>query len=181
MAFLAALGLGQCTRPATDVGEPSPAITAPARGEPLAASGRVVVTCEPVQAVFTVDQPIALRLRIHNHQTHPIEFHGFGGEPTGWNAETASVALLDIQRDGAPHSLYRERPAVDPPRGVAGPSRRVIAPDEEWVLTVDARKWTIDGGWRPGAYRLTARIDGLRLNERTTASVTSEPVEFRVQ
>jgi hypothetical protein len=122
--------------------------------------------------------PIPLAVRIANGLEGDIEFHGYGVEPTEWNGETVNVRLVDIYRDGGEPNLYLKSPAVEPPLKIAAMSRTVIEPGRTLTVSTHARKWAIRGGWTPGRYRVTVRVDGLRIDDFTTANVLSEPFEF---
>lgn len=121
-----------------------------------------------------------LRVTITNGLPGPIAFHGYGTRPTDWNAETASVSLVDVYREGTPGNLFLAAPKVEPPLKIAGRSRVTIPPGKSLTVETDARKWSIRGGWTPGRYRATVRVDHLELDEFSTASVRSEPFEFVV-
>ena len=141
----------------------------------------VLVSGEAIPAEVDTGSPIPLEIKIANGLAAAIEFNGYGVEPTGWNGETVNVRLVDVYRDGDRMNLFLRSPAVERPLKVAGISRQVIEPGRTLTIRTDVRKWEVRGGWTPGRYRVTVRIDGLRIDELTTANVMSEAFEFVIR
>lgn len=126
-------------------------------------------------------QPIPLIVTITNGLPEPIDFNGFGTEANDWNAETFSIRLVDIYRDGQPGGLFEAAPSVEPPVTINGMSRRVIPPGKSLTIKTDARKWTICGGWKKGSYRINMKVSNLRVDDYCTLAVMSDPHEFRIK
>jgi len=118
---------------------------------------------------------VLVSLIIENRSTLPIRVSGFGDTPTSWNAETAGVSLVDISRDGQQRNLYLQRPVVTPPHTISGQSSRMVPPGGIYARQIDAAKWLIADGWKPGRYQVSIRADALHLDNHTTAWVLSTP------
>ena len=138
---------------------------------------RVTAPKAPVKA----GQPTPLTLTVENGLLGPIEFHSSVTEPNDWNGETVAVELVDIYRVGDFTNRFLAKPKVDPPRTVAGPSRRVVEPGKSLDVRIDASKWTIRDGWQPGTYTVTARVRVTADGGRVQLGVLSAPAGFRVK
>lgn len=101
-------------------------------------------------------------------------------EPSDWNGETMNIGLVDIYREGTAN-LYRSRPKVDVPLQMSGMGSHEIKPGGTLTVKTDARTWELQGGWSPGHYKITIRVDHLTVDRYSTLSVMSDPVEFRVE
>ncbi|MFZ5831556.1 MAG: hypothetical protein ACOY3P_15840, partial [Planctomycetota bacterium] len=117
----------------------------------------VSVTGTVGQAVVNQGDPIPLTVTIGNGLKGPIRYSTFGLEPSDWNGETINLTLVDIYRDGKPKGLFRARPRVDVPDTISGMASYPIEAGEKLTVGTDARKWTIERGWRPGKYRVSVR------------------------
>ena len=124
--------------------------------------------------------PIPLRVSVTNGLPSSIDHHTYRTEPVEWNGETVNVSLVDIYRDGSPNQ-YLARPRVQPPLMISGMGRREIKPGATLTITTDAAKWKTRDGWKPGRYKVTVRVDNLRLDDYSTLSVLSDPVEFTIE
>ena len=134
-----------------------------------------------VPAKVKTQAEIPLTITIKNGMPGEIEFHGFGIVPMDWNGETVNLELPDIYRDGQPTNIYQSRPRAEVPRRITGMARQVIRPGQTLTIRTDARKWNITGGWIPGRYRLTVRVERLTVDAFATLSVRSEPMEFTIE
>ena len=123
--------------------------------------------------------PVAVTIR--NGLPGPLEFTTFALQPNGWNGETVHLALLDVHREGATRELVLARPTLAVPHRVSGMARHVIEPSAALEIHTDLAVWTIDGGWLPGRYEATVRVERLSTDEgRCQLSVASGPLRFEV-
>lgn len=157
----------------------TPASPSPA-DEPMPSIPVVVRAAAPKDPV-KVGQPIPVTLTVENGLPGPVEFHTYAVKPNDWNGETVAVELVDIYRVGDFTNRFLAKPKVDPPRTVAGPSRRVVEPGKSLDVRIDASKWTIRDGWQPGTYTVTARVRVTADGGRVQLGVLSAPAGFRVK
>jgi hypothetical protein len=140
----------------------------------------VVVTGKVESEVVKAGSPIALTITITNGLAAPIYHNTFSVEPREWNAETVNLELVDIYRE-KPFNLYLRRPEVRVPLVVSGMGRFEIGQGKSLVVKTDATKWELRDGWKPGRYRVTVRVNNLTVDDYSTISVLSDPVEFTVE
>lgn len=154
-------------------GRPSP-VERPSRLVP------VIVELSAPGNPYKAESPILLTITLRNQSSATISFVGWGIAPTDWNAETANIDLTDIYATKSPLNLYRARPETVPPHTLSGQSGRQIPPGGELSIAFDARKWTIEGGWRPGVYRVRANLRGLMLDDYTRAMIASDEIVLEI-
>jgi hypothetical protein len=153
--------------------------TAAAAGEKLIP---VVVTGKVEPAVVQRGAPIPLAVTIANGFKGPVTYSAFSLRPNDWNGETARLTLVDVYRDGNPQGLFAGRPRVKVPARVAGVGAHPIGAGRRLTVRADARKWKIVGGWVPGKYKVTVRVENLAVDgDRCILSVQSEPFTFEVR
>lgn len=98
-----------------------------------------------------------------------------------WHGETSSLTIVDVHRDDQPGGLFIERPKIDPPLQMQSPSHYVLKPGQSLVVKTDLSKWKIKGGWAPGSYKVTVRVENLSTQDgRHSVSVLSAPFFFEV-
>lgn len=134
----------------------------------------------PPAATFTEAEPLLLDVTITNNLPGPIDFSGFGTQMTDWNAEAASISLVDIRRGDDIRNRFLHAPKVTPPPHIAGRSRRIINPGQSLTIRIDARKWQLRDHWIPGRYQVNVKVGNLRLDDFTQAIIMSEMVEFEI-
>ncbi len=112
----------------------------------------------------------------------PIRYSTFNLKPNDWNGETVHLTLVDIYRVSTQLGLFAERPKVEVPTKIAGMGSYPIKAGGSLTVTTDGRKWKIVGGWVPGKYKATVRIENLAVEgDRCILSVHSEPFEFEIR
>jgi hypothetical protein len=155
----------------------------PAPGQARSADRQVPVFVRAEAARTAVDEgsPIGLTVTVTNGLPRVIFLSGAWTEPVDWNGETISISVVDVYRDGEPGNLLIARPDVTLPAGVSGIGRVGIESGRSLSVRTDARKWTLRDGWLPGSYRITVRVDNLVVDDYSTLSVTSDPIEFAVE
>jgi len=141
----------------------------------------VYVVASRAEASYAQGGPIGVRVQLQNGLKHAIRFTTFGTEPAASNAETTNVDLVDICRDATPRNLYLARPELAIPATVAGPASHELEPGGFLNVRIDLAKWTIDGGWVPGTYEVTVRLNGITVGGRVTLAVLSYPVRVVVE
>ncbi len=141
----------------------------------------VVVSVEVKPKIIKTGEPIPFILTLSNGLSSSIYYSTFSPSPNDWNGETYNVSLVDIYRDDKAGSLYLARPNIDVPIAVSGAGRREIKPGGNIKIQIDARKWKLKDEWLPGRYRVTVRIDNLKVDEYTMLSVLTDPVEFEIK
>lgn len=152
------------------------------RGPDAESAVPVTVVAAVKPATVRAGDPIAVEITVTNGLKGEIVHTTFGLTPTDWHGETANVWLMDIHRDGVKRTLFLARPRIDAPKTVAGTAGHRIPPGKSLTIRTDARKWTIDGDWKPGRYEVTARVDGLAADGgRCRLSVQSAPFQFEIQ
>ena len=141
----------------------------------------VSVRAQAELAVFKPGKPLLMSVTISNGLSKPIRFTTFSTKPTEWNGETMNISLVDVYRNNQKRNLYLSRPQVKVPDSISGPVSNPIQPGEKFQVIVDISRWNIDGGWVKGKYELVFRMDGVRVDEKITMSVLSDPVHVVVQ
>ncbi len=142
----------------------------------------VVVTAKVEPAVVKQGEPIPLAVTIVNGLKGPIRYSTFNLKPNDWNGETVHLTLVDIYRVSTQLGLFAERPKVEVPTKIAGMGSYPIKAGGSLTVTTDGRKWKIVGGWVPGKYKATVRIENLAVEgDRCILSVHSEPFEFEIR
>jgi hypothetical protein len=141
----------------------------------------VVVSAEVKPKVVKSGEVIPLTITVSNGLSLSIYHLTFSLTPNDWNGETCNVSLLDIYRDDKAGSLYLARPKMNVPMTVSGMGRQEIKPGGKLEIQTDARKWKLRDGWLPGGYRVTVRVDNLKVDEYSTLAVLSDPVEFEIK
>ncbi|HUT29996.1 MAG TPA: hypothetical protein VMX13_09400 [Sedimentisphaerales bacterium] len=134
-----------------------------------------------IKPVLQGRELISLKILIFNGLRCSVHHGAFTTKPSAWNGETGNISVFDIYRDDDPLSLYLERPQIKVPDDVAGINRCEIKPGENLLIETDVRKWKIRGGWIPGRYKLTIRVDNLTVDDYCTISVMSDPIVFEIR
>ena len=125
--------------------------------------------------------PIPLAVTVENGMKGPISYGTFSLDPVPWNGEASSLTLVDIYRNGEPGGLFIEGPKVEPPSQMQGMNHFVLKRNQSLVVKTDIAKWRIKGGWIPGHYTVTARVENIATDRgRNMISVLSEPFSFEV-
>ena len=142
----------------------------------------VVVRGQVTPAVVKPGEPIPLAVTVSNGLGADVYHSTFSLKPNDWNGETQNISLVNIQRDGKPFNLYlASRPKANSPQYIAGMGRQRIKTGESLRIETDARKWKLRDGWLPGRYKVTVRVDRLRIDPYWTLSVVSDPFEFVIE
>lgn len=141
----------------------------------------VSVRAEAELAVIRAGEPLLMGVTISNGLSKPVRFATFSTKPNEWNGETMSISLVDVYRNNQKRNLYLSRPQVKVPDSLSGPVSNAIQPEEKFRVIIDIGKWNIDGGWVRGKYEIVLRVDGIRLDDKITLSVLSDPVHIVLQ
>ena len=150
--------------------------------ETTTAQIRVFVRAEAPADPVKPGAPIPLKIVVTNQLSASIDYISYGLKPTDWNGETAGISLVDIHRNGKSGNLFLASPKIKAPVVIAGLSRHEIAAGKQLTIETDATKWKLRDGWLPGRYRVTLRVNGLKVdNGRCTLFVLSEPFEFEIK
>ena len=140
----------------------------------------VYVRGEVKPATVIAGKPISLIITITNQLDGSIGFP-CSRIPNSWNGETLRITLVDIYRDGKEFNLYLARPKIEPPLRISGTSQTIIQPKQSATVQTDAAKWKLRDGWLPGRYKVTVRVDNIRVDDYCTLSVLSDPFEFTIE
>lgn len=142
----------------------------------------VTVTVVARPGIVPGGEAIPLEFTVRNGLPGEIAYSTYSVTPIEWHGETVNISLVDIYRDGVKRGLLQARPKIEIPTVISGMSRHRILQGESLTIRTDARKWTIDGGWKPGKYEVTARVDRLSVDhDRCQLSVSCEPFEFEIK
>ncbi len=142
---------------------------------------QIVVSAEVKPKIVKTGEVIPLTITVSNGLSSSSYHSTFSLMPNDWNGETCNVSLADIYRDGKPGNLYLARPKIDVPMTVSGMGRREIKPGGKLKIQTDARKWKLRDGWFPGRYKVTVRIENLKVDDYSTLSVLADPIEFEIK
>jgi hypothetical protein len=143
--------------------------------EPLVA---VLVHCPdgPVDAAASI--PIIVD--IVNNLDRPITHAAYSLTPTANNDETRGITVQAVYRDRMEKGSI---PIVAAP--VVGNRHAIpvhtIESGGQLRVHLDASKWQIADGWKPGHYHLSVRATHLRAGPSVTMSVTSTLCEFDIR
>ncbi len=141
----------------------------------------VVVSAEVKPKILKSGEAIPLTITVSNGLSSSSYHSTFSLTPNDWNGETCNVSLVDIYRDGKAGNLYLARPKIDIPMTVSGMGIREIKPGGKLEIQTDARKWKLRDGWFPGRYKVTVRINNLKIDDYSTLSVLADPIEFEIK
>jgi hypothetical protein len=141
----------------------------------------VIIIVEVKPEIVKSEEVVPLTITVSNGLSSSIYHLTFSLTSNDWNGETYNISLVDIYRDGNTGNLYLERPQMSVPITMSGVVRQEIKPGEKLEIQTDVRKWKLRDGWLPGRYRVTVRVDNLEVDEYSTLSVLSEPVEFEIK
>ena len=141
----------------------------------------VVVSVEVKPKIVKNEKTIPLTITVSNNLSSSIYHSTFSVTPNDWNGETCNISLVDIYRNDKASNLYLARPKMEAPMTVSGMGRREIKPGGKIEIQTDARKWKLRDGWLPGRYRVTVRVDNLRVDKYSTLSVLTDPIEFEIK
>ncbi len=141
----------------------------------------VVVSVEVKPKIVKNEKAIPLTITILNNLSSSIYHSTFSVTPNDWNGETYNISLVDIFRNDKAHNLYLARPKMEVPLAISGIGSREVKPGGKIEIQTDARKWKLRDGWLPGRYRVTVRVDNLRVDKYSTISVLTDPIEFEIK
>ncbi|MCH7988974.1 MAG: hypothetical protein IID46_07460 [Planctomycetes bacterium] len=141
----------------------------------------VYVRAEVKPATVIAGKPIPLFITVTNQLDGSIGFPCYSLIPNNWNGETLSISLVDIYRDGKEFNLYLASPKIEPPLRIAGTSQTTVQPKQSATVQTDAAKWKLRDGWLPGRYKVTVRVDNIRVDDYCTLNVLSDPFEFTIE
>ena len=143
---------------------------------------------EPLVAVLVhgPDSPvdfggtIPIVVDIVNNLDRPITHATYSLTPTADNDETRGITVQAVYRDRMERGSI---PVVATPvvRNRHAIPVHTIEPGGQLRLRLDASKWRIANGWKPGHYNLSVRVTHLRAGPSTTLSVTSTLCEFEIR
>ena len=140
--------------------------------EPLVA---VLVQCPDSPVDF--GGAIPLVVDIVNNLDQPITHAAYSLVPTANNDETRGITVQAVYRD---EMLKGGIPVVAVP--TVGIRHAIpvhtIEPGGQLRIRLEASKWQISDGWKPGQYKLSVRVTDLRAGPYTTLTVTSRICEF---
>ena len=139
----------------------------------------VIVTASVPKSVQE-NAEIPLTIRVSNQLNNTIRVSGFTITPNDWHGETAWRRVLDIYRDKKLPSIFLKHPFIEAPVDTSGPGARPVSPGESLDIVTDLRKWKVLGGWIPGHYKFRVGVDGIIIDEYTTASILSDSVQFTI-
>lgn len=141
----------------------------------------VILKASPANKSFTGNEPLTIYLTIDNGLKGPIQFSTFSLIPNDWNGETVNCSLVDIYRNGEKSQLYLSRPYCVPPLTISGMSSKGIQSGESLMIQLDCRKWNIRGGWVPGTYEITTRVENIQVDSFISLDILSKPVRFTIK
>ena len=143
----------------------------------------IIVTAETVSEEMKSRGPLLLRITISNGLSQDIRFSTFSLKPNSWNGEVANISLVDVYRDvTGPTSVFLARPKLgEVPKFIAGMASYPIKPGESRSVVIDISKWQIRDGWATCRYRISLRADNIEVDDYTTASVMSDPIEIEIK
>jgi hypothetical protein len=107
--------------------------------------------------------------------------------PNDNNDETFALDIRAARRmagpDSTPVRVVRRPDVRLDPRISFGARCHAIAPGAELAVRTDLRKWTIDGGWRPGRYAVSMQVTGLTPegDPLTRIESTTDAAEFELR
>jgi hypothetical protein len=123
---------------------------------------------------------IPIVVDIVNNLDQPITHAAYSLTPTANNDETQGITVQAVYRDQMERGSI---PVVAAP--VVGIRHAIpvhtIEPGGQLRIRLDASKWEIADGWRPGHYTLSVRVTHLRAGPSITMSVTSTLCEFEIR
>ena len=122
---------------------------------------------------------IPVTVEIVNNLDRPIHHAAYSLTPTDLNDETLGITIQAVYRDRMDQGSIPvvSRPSLELRH--ATPVHR-IDPGEMLQVHIDASKWEIEDGWKPGRYTVSIRVTELRVGTHATISVTSELLEFEI-
>jgi hypothetical protein len=152
----------------------------------LVAGGNVYAN-EPLVAVLVqcpdspvdVEAAIPIVVDIVNNLDRAITHAAYSLTPTTNNDETLGITV---------QAVYRDRMESGSIPVVAAPTIgnrhaipvHTIEPGGRLRVGLDASKWQIADGWKPGVYKLSVRVTHLGAGPSVTLSVTSKLCEFEI-
>jgi hypothetical protein len=144
-------------------------------GEPL-----VAVSIQCPDAPVDVTAAIPIIVDIVNNLDRPITHAAFSLTPTANNDETRGITVQAVYRDRMEkgHIPIVAAPVVGNRHAI--PVHTIEAGDQ-LRISLDASKWQIADGWKPGHYNLSVRVTQLRAGPSITMSVTSTLCDFEIR
>jgi len=123
---------------------------------------------------------IPIVVDIVNNLDRPITHATYSLTPTANNDETRGITVQAVYRDQMERGSI---PVVATP--VVGIRHAIpvhaIDPGGQLRIRLDASKWKIADGWKPGHYNLSVRVTHLQAGPSITMSVTSTLCEFEIR
>lgn len=123
---------------------------------------------------------IPLVVDIVNNLDRPITHAAYSLVPTANNDETRGITIQAVYRD---QMIKGGIPVVAVP--TVGIRHAIpvhtIEPGGRLRIRLDASKWQITDGWKPGQYKVSVRVTDLRVGPSTILTVTSTIFEFVIR
>lgn len=142
----------------------------------------IVVTGKVEPTLVKQGSPVPLVITIANGLNGVLYYSAYSLAPSSWNGETAHIVLENVYRDGKPARLTPQHPKIEVPNGFTKSEAHPIKPGESITVTTDIRKWKIPGGWVPGKYKATIRVENLTLEgDRCILSVRGVQFLFEIR
>jgi len=151
-------------------GDPEPVVTKPGDNYPQS------LACVPLSTSFSVGSPVLIEVDLTGYplrSTSPVDDPDLG---------VARFSLISVNRDREGGNLVpwsksppkSRSPRVQRVRGVVGQRRK--------MASLDLTPWKIHGGWRPGKYRVSLRLQYRHPEDRSWdwLSEISPPIEFQI-
>jgi len=136
----------------------------------------VRVVAKPGRERFKRDEPIVLKVTLTNGLGAGVRFAPRIIRPT--EPAASGIHLVDTRRDGKPCAFFV---AVSEGHMPADATQRTVPAGGSLDVRIDAREWSLDGGWIPGEYEVAVRVVGIEVDGKVSLSVKSDPVRFTIE
>lgn len=143
----------------------------------------IYVIPKPQKTVFKAGEPILIDVEIKNQLKHEIRLTAYAFSPNEWNGETGHIEFPDIYRLPKIFQIYMARPdgGKNFPRGITAPGWYPIPAKTSKISTIDVSKWQVVGGWTPGKYQLSVRVNKIDIDRYSWVHVTSDPITIEIE